>query len=105
MHDAMPGSRSTVVGSLKLRLALAGVLFIGALLVSALVVALVAALLGMLGGAIHAAVGGTLSMLAMLCFAALGLVLLVGAAYLAWRDTFGDASVPPNPPLVEAFEA
>lgn len=84
---------------------LAGVLFIGALLVSALVVALVAALLGMLGGAIHAAVGGALSMLAMLCFAALVLVLLVGAAYLAWRDTFGDASVPPNPPLVEAFEA
>ena len=34
---------------------------------------------------------------------ALVLVLIVGATYLAWRDTFGDASVPP--PLVQAFEA
>lgn len=84
---------------------LAGVLFIGALLVAALVVALVAALLAMLGGAIHAAVGGALSMLAMLGFAAVVLVLVVGAAYLAWRDTFGDASVPPPAPLVQAFEA
>ena len=63
------------------------------------------ALLGMLGGAIHAAVGGALSLFAMLCFAALVLVLLVGATYLAWRDTFGDASVPPASPLVQAFEA
>jgi hypothetical protein len=84
---------------------LAGVLFIGALLVSALVVGLVATLLAMLGGAIHAAVGGALSMLAMIGFAALVLVLLVGAAYLAWRDTFGDASIPPPAPLVQAFEA
>jgi len=84
---------------------LAGVLFIGALLVSALVVGLVAALLAMLGGAIHAALGGALSMLAMLGFAAVVLVLVVGAAYLAWRDTFGDASVPPTAPLVQAFEA
>ena len=84
---------------------LAGALFIGALLVSALVVGLVAALLAMLGGAIHAAVGGALSMLAMLGFAALVLVLVVGASYLAWRDTFGDASVPPPAPRVQAFEA
>lgn len=85
---------------------LAGMLFIGALLVSALVVALVAALLAMLGGAIHAAVGGALSMLAMLGFAALVLVLVVGAAYLAWRDTFGDAaSLPPAPPVLHGFEA
>ena len=84
---------------------LAGVLFIGALLVSALVVGLVATLLAMLGGVIHAALGGALSMLAMLGFAALVLVLVVGATYLAWRDTFGDASVPPPAPLVQAFEA
>jgi hypothetical protein len=85
---------------------LAGVLFIGALVVAAIVVALVATLLAMLGGAIHAAVGGALSMLAMLGFAALVLVLVVGAAYLAWRDTFGDASsLPPTPPVVHGFEA
>ncbi|GHC03338.1 BPSS1780 family membrane protein [Thermomonas carbonis] len=85
---------------------LAGVMFVGALVVAAVVVALVAALLGMLGSAIHAAVGGALSMLVMLGFAALVLVLVVGAAYLAWRDTFGDASsLPPAPPVVHGFEA
>ena len=85
---------------------LAGALFIGALLVAALVVGLVATLLAMLGGAIHAAIGAALSMVAMLGFAALVLVLLVGATYLAWRDTFGDASVPPPPPsVVHGFEA
>lgn len=83
---------------------LAGVLFIGALVVAAIVAALVAALLAMLGGAIHAAVGGALSMLAMLGFAALVLVLVVGAAYLAWRDTFGDAS-DPSPSPRHGFEA
>lgn len=84
---------------------LAGVLFIGALLVAALVVGLVATLLATLGGAIHTALGGALGMLAMLGFAAVVLVLVVGAAYLAWRDTFGDASLPPPAPLVQAFEA
>jgi hypothetical protein len=83
---------------------LAGVLFVGALVVAAIVVTMVAALLGVLGSAIHTAVGGALSMLAMLGFAALVLVLLVGAAYLAWRDTFGDASMPP-PVVVHGFEA
>jgi hypothetical protein len=80
------------------------VLFVGALVVAAIVVTMVAALLGVLGSAIHTAVGGALSMLAMLGFAALVLVLLVGAAYLAWRDTFGDASMPP-PVVVHGFEA
>ena len=85
---------------------LAGVLFVGALVVAAVVVALVAALVAMLGGAIHPAVGTALSMLVMFGFAALVLVLVVGAAYLAWRDTFGDASsLPPAPPVVHGFEA
>lgn len=84
---------------------LAGVLFIGALLVAALVVLLVVGLLAVLGGAIHEVVGDLLGMLVMLGFAAVTLVFLAGATYLAWRDTFGDASVPPTRPLVQAFEA
>ena len=85
---------------------LAGVLFVGALVVAAVVVALVAALVAMLGGAIHPAVGTALSMLVMFGFAALVLVLVVGAAYLAWRDTFGDsAASSPVPPPVHGFEA
>ena len=33
------------------------------------------------------------------------LVTVVGAAYLAWRDTFGDGAAPPPPPEVHGFEA
>lgn len=84
---------------------LAGVLFIGAVLVAALIVLLVVGLVGLLGSAIHAVVGNLLGMLVMLGFAAVTLVFLAGATYLAWRDTFGDASGPPPAPLVQAFEA
>ena len=83
---------------------LAGVLFIGAMVIGAVVLALVAALLAMLGSAIHAAVGTALSLLVMLGFASLVLVLVVGASYLAWRDTFGDSALPPAP-VAQAFEA
>ena len=73
---------------------------------AALVVALLASLLALLGGAIHPALGALLTMLTMLGFAGVVLVLVVGAAYLAWRDTFGDASsLPPAPPVVHGFEA
>ena len=44
--------------------------------------------------------------LTMLGFAGVVLVLVVGAAYLAWRDTFGDsAASSPVPPPVHGFEA
>ena len=84
---------------------LAGVLFLGALMLAAFVVLLVAGLLGVLGSLIHAAVGSLLAMLAMLGFAAVVLVLVAGAAYLAWRDTFGDASMPPPLQPIHGFEA
>ena len=80
---------------------LAGVLFVGALVVAALVVALVAALAAMLGGLVHAALGSALAMLAMLGFATVALVLIVGAAYLAWRDTFGEGAIPPSSPSAD----
>lgn len=84
----------------------AGGLFVGALLLAALVVALLASLLAVLGGAIHPALGALLTMLTMLGFAGVVLVLVVGAAYLAWRDTFGDsAASSPVPPPVHGFEA
>ena len=71
---------------------------IAALLLAALVVALLASLLAVLGGAIHPALGALLTMLTMLGFAGVVLVLVVGAAYLAWRDTFGEAAAPPALP-------
>ena len=80
---------------------LAGLLFVGALLVSSLVVLLVGGLASMIGGLIHQALGGLLLMVVMLGFASVVLVLVAGGAYLAWRDTFGDGA-PPPPPLPDA---
>lgn len=85
--------------------ALAGVMFLATLLLAAFVVLLVAGLLKVLGTAIHPLLGNLLAMAVMVGFASVTLVLVAGATYLAWRDTFGDASVPPPAPLVQAFEA
>ena len=84
---------------------LVGVLFLGALMLAAFVVLLIAGLLGAIGSLIHAAVGSMLVMLVMLGFAAVVLVLLAGTTLLAWRDTFGDAALPPTTKHVHGFEA
>ncbi|HRA57785.1 MAG TPA: DUF2189 domain-containing protein [Thermomonas sp.] len=84
---------------------LVGVLFLGALMLAAFVVLLVAGLLGVIGNLIHAVVGSLLMMLAMVGFAAVVLVLLAGASYLAWRDTFSDAASPPPVTHIHGFEA
>lgn len=100
LRDALRASVANVGANL-----LAGVLFVGALLVAALVAALLASLLAVLGGVLHPVIGGLLLALTMLGFAAVTLVLVVGAAYLAWRDTFGDGTVPPVASQVHGFEA
>lgn len=76
---------------------LAGLLFVGALLVASLVVLLVGGLASLIGGLVHSVVGGLLLMAVMLGFASVVLVLVAGGAYLAWRDTFGDAARPQLP--------
>ena len=76
---------------------LAGLLFIGALLVASLVVLLVGGLASMVGSFIHQALGGLLLLVVMLGFASVVLVVVAGAAYLAWRDTFGEGALPPPP--------
>lgn len=83
---------------------LAGILFVVALIVATLVLLLVAGLAGLVGNAIHPVLGTVLPALVMLGFASVVLVLVVGAAYLAWRDTFGDADAP-GAPLVHGIEA
>ncbi len=101
LRNALRASVSNIGANL-----VAGVLFVGALLLAAVVVALLASLLAVLGSAIHPALGALLTMLTMLGFAGVVLVLVVGAAYLAWRDTFGDAGMPPSIPVqVHGFEA
>jgi hypothetical protein len=84
---------------------LAGVLFAGALLLGMLVMLLVGGLLALVGNLVHAVVGSLLTALVLLGFAAVVLVLVVGGAYLAWRDTFGDvdaaSATPPAPHGIE----
>ena len=69
---------------------LAGALFMCGLLVAALLVVLLIGLAMVVGSLIHGIVGSLLALLVGLGFASVGMVLVVGAAYLAWRDTFGD---------------
>ncbi|MFT4178386.1 MAG: BPSS1780 family membrane protein [Thermomonas sp.] len=83
---------------------LAGVLFVGALLLATLVTVLVAGLAGIVGGAVHPALGVALTTLLMLGFAAVVLVLVVGGAYLAWRDTFGDGAPPSQQAVQHGIE-
>ncbi|MDQ3039675.1 MAG: DUF2189 domain-containing protein [Pseudomonadota bacterium] len=71
---------------------LAGALFMGGLLVAAMLVVLLIGLAMLVGNLIHGTVGSLLALLVGMSFASVAMVLLVGAAYLAWRDTFGDAA-------------
>lgn len=95
--DALRDSLRAAVRNVGANL-FAGLLFVGALLVASLLVLLVGGLASMLGGLVHQALGGLLLMVVMLGFASVVLVVVAGAAYLAWRDTFGDAALPPPPP-------
>ena len=83
---------------------LAGVLFAGALIIAALLVMLLMGLVGLVGNLVHAAVGSLLALAVALAFASVVLVMLVGGAYLAWRDTFGDAELPPPLTQVHGIE-
>lgn len=99
LRDSLRASVSNVGAN-----ALAGVLFIGAMVAAAIVVMLLAGLLGVVGNAIHATVGSVLVGIVLLGFASAMLVLITGGAYLAWRDTFGDARLEPPPPPVHGIE-
>ena len=69
---------------------LAAVLFVLALIVATLLLMLVIMLVTMVAGLIHKVLATVLAAVVFLLFAATVLVVLVGGAYVAWRDTFGD---------------
>lgn len=77
---------------------LAGVLLILAMIVATLLFLLLMMLVVLVGNAIHAIVGGLLMLVLGLLFASAVMVVLVGAAYLAWRDTFGGGAPASSPP-------
>ena len=91
--DAVRASLRAAVRNVGANL-FAAFLFVVGVVLAGIAIMLVALLLNFLGGLLHPAVGGALSMVVLLGFASVLLVVLAGGAYLAWRETFE----PPRPP-------
>ena len=106
LGEALGGSLAASFRNVGANL-LAGVLLVFALLVATLLFLLLLALVAVVGNAIHPAVGGVLTLALGLLFASAAMVVLVGAAYLAWRDTFagGGRDAVPTAPAHGGFEA
>jgi len=106
LREALTGSLRAAGRNLPAYL-LAAVLFIVGLIVAALLFALVAALAAAIGSAIHGSVGAALMVVLALLFACAVVVVSLGAAYLAWRDTFDATPRTPAAPAgpVAGFEA
>jgi hypothetical protein len=101
LREALAGSLRAAARNLPAYL-LASVLFVVGMIVALLLFLLVATLAALVGGAIHGAVGSALTVLLALAFACAAVVVALGAAYLAWRDTFDAA---PQAPAAEAAVA
>ncbi|MEJ7746974.1 MAG: BPSS1780 family membrane protein [Luteimonas sp.] len=93
LGDAVKDSLRASVRNIGANL-LAAVLFVGGLVVATLLLMLLAMLVSAIAGLIHKALAGLLVAVIFLVFAAVVLVVLVGGAYVAWRDTFGDEAAP-----------
>ena len=105
LGEALGGSLKASFRNIGANL-LAGVLLVVALVVATLLFLLLLALVALVGNAIHPVFGAVLTLVLGLLFASAAIVVLVGAAYLAWRDTFGGgapAAASPAPPA--GFEA
>ena len=93
LGEALAGSLKASVRNIGPNL-LAGVLLVLAMLVAMLLFLLLMALIVVVGNAIHQVFGTFLTLVVGLLFASAVIVVLVGAAYLAWRDTFDAGAVP-----------
>ncbi|MGV8932325.1 MAG: hypothetical protein ACOH1R_09510 [Luteimonas sp.] len=91
--DALRGSFRAAIRNIFPNL-LAGLLFVGGVVVATLVLVLMATVATLIGSAIHVALGMLLNTVLLLLFGAVLLVVLTGGAYFAWRDTFGDETQP-----------
>ncbi|HEX2596459.1 MAG TPA: hypothetical protein VHL61_08375 [Luteimonas sp.] len=95
--------REAIVLSLRAALANAGPnllaagLFLGAVIVAALLTTLLATLASLVGGLILAPLGTLLELLVLLVFGVVVIVVLTGVAYFAWRDIFEGDRVQPAP--------
>ena len=85
---------------------LAGILLVVAMIVATLLFALLLMLVSLVTTAIHPFLGVAVTLALGLMFGSALLVVLVGAAYLAWRDTFEGAPPAATPAAPDAgFEA
>jgi len=86
---------------------LAGVLLVVAMVIAALLFGLLLMLVALVASAIHPVVGAVASVVFGLLFGSALLVVVIGAAYLAWRDTFGGGTAAAAPPRATqaGFEA
>lgn len=105
LGEALGGSLKASFRNIGANL-LAGLLLVLALIVASLLFMLLAMIVALVGNAIHGVVGTVLTLALVLLFASAVIVVSIGAAYLAWRDTFdgGAAAVPPasTPAGIEA---
>ena len=105
LGDALGGSLKASFRNLGANL-LAGLLLVVALIVAGLLFLLLMMLVALVANAIHGVVGAIATLVLGLLFASAVIVVLVGAAYLAWRDTFGGGAPTATPADAPAgFEA
>ena len=105
LGDALGGSLKASFRNLGANL-LAGLLLVVALIVAGLLFLLLMMLVALVANAIHGVVGAIATLVLGLLFASAVIVVLVGAAYLAWRDTFGGGAPTATPGDAPAgFEA
>lgn len=105
LGDAVVGSLKASVRNIGANL-LAGVLLVLAMIVATLLFMLLLALVLLVGNAIHEILGSVLTLVLGLLFASAVIVVAIGAAYLAWRDTFDGGRPAASAPVVaEGIEA
>lgn len=104
LGDAIGGSLKASFRNLGANL-LAGLLLVVALIIAGLLFLLLMMLVALVANAIHGVVGAIATLVLGLLFASAVVVVLVGAAYLAWRDTFGGGAAAAQPAAPAGFEA
>lgn len=96
LGESLAGSLKASVRNIGANL-LAGVLLVAGLIVAALLFGLLMMLVALIASAIHGLFATIVMLVLGLLFASAVMVVMIGAAWLAWRDTFGEGPVPTTP--------
>lgn len=96
LGESLAGSLKASVRNIGANL-LAGVLLVAGLIVATLLFGLLLMLVALVANAIHALFATIVMLVLSLLFASAVMVVMIGAAWLAWRDTFGGGPAPTAP--------